>query len=136
VGGQEVIAAVTAATIDTGAAMPAAATAGAGAAEPAAAAAGAATVMPADSANWGIGEATAIYQSGNAFGTWNYQDFIKGFFYHLLCRRLPLACSPALVTSECERWTEPTRRFEPRAESCCEGSRRSRSQRRRGSRHI
>lgn len=36
--------------------------------------------MPADSANWGIGEATAVYQSGGAFGTWNYQDFIKGFF--------------------------------------------------------
>lgn len=36
--------------------------------------------MPADSANWGIGEATAVYQSGNAFGTWNYQDFIMGFF--------------------------------------------------------
>lgn len=36
--------------------------------------------MPADSANWGIGEATAVYQQGNAFGTWNYQDFIKGFF--------------------------------------------------------
>jgi multiple sugar transport system substrate-binding protein len=38
------------------------------------------TFMPADSANWGIGEATAVYQSGGAFGTWNYQDFIKGFF--------------------------------------------------------
>ena len=36
--------------------------------------------MPADSANWGIGEATAVYQQGGAFGTWNYQDFIKGFF--------------------------------------------------------
>ncbi|MFO1067640.1 MAG: extracellular solute-binding protein [Geminicoccaceae bacterium] len=36
--------------------------------------------MPADSANWGIGEATAVYQAGGAFGTWNYQDFIKGFF--------------------------------------------------------
>lgn len=36
--------------------------------------------MPADSANWGIGEATALYQSGGAFGTWNYQDFVKGFF--------------------------------------------------------
>ena len=36
--------------------------------------------MPADSANWGIGEATALYQSGGAFGTWNYQDFLKGFF--------------------------------------------------------
>lgn len=37
-------------------------------------------MMPADSANWGIGEATAIYQQGNAFGLWNYSDFIKGFF--------------------------------------------------------
>ncbi|SDN04077.1 ABC transporter substrate-binding protein [Ensifer sp. YR511] len=36
--------------------------------------------MPSDSANWGIGEATAVYQAGNAFGTWNYQDFVKGFF--------------------------------------------------------
>jgi multiple sugar transport system substrate-binding protein len=36
--------------------------------------------MPSDSANWGIGEATAVYQAGNAFGTWNYQDFINGFF--------------------------------------------------------
>lgn len=36
--------------------------------------------MPADSANWGIGEATAVYQSGRAFGVWNYQDFVKGFF--------------------------------------------------------
>jgi multiple sugar transport system substrate-binding protein len=36
--------------------------------------------MPADSANWGIGEATAVYQAGNAFGTWDYQDFIMGFF--------------------------------------------------------
>lgn len=36
--------------------------------------------MPADSANWGIGEATAVYQQGKAFGTWNYQDFINGFF--------------------------------------------------------
>lgn len=36
--------------------------------------------MPADSANWGIGEATAVYQSGKAFGLWNYQDFIMGFF--------------------------------------------------------
>ena len=37
-------------------------------------------MMPADSANWGIGEATAVYQQGNAFGLWNYMDFIKGFF--------------------------------------------------------
>ena len=37
-------------------------------------------MMPADSANWGIGEATAVYQSGKAFGLWNYLDFIKGFF--------------------------------------------------------
>jgi len=36
--------------------------------------------MPADSANWGIDEATSMYQSGRAFGLWNYQDFIKGFF--------------------------------------------------------
>lgn len=36
--------------------------------------------MPADSANWGIDEATAVYQSGGAFGLWNYQDFIMGFF--------------------------------------------------------
>jgi multiple sugar transport system substrate-binding protein len=36
--------------------------------------------MPADSANWGIDEATAVYQQGRAFGLWNYQDFIKGFF--------------------------------------------------------
>ncbi|HET7716861.1 MAG TPA: extracellular solute-binding protein, partial [Bauldia sp.] len=36
--------------------------------------------MPGDSANWGIGEATAAYQAGNAFGTWNYTDFIYGFF--------------------------------------------------------
>lgn len=36
--------------------------------------------MPADSANWGIGEATQLYQSGGAFGLWNYQDFITGFF--------------------------------------------------------
>jgi ABC-type sugar transport system, periplasmic component len=36
--------------------------------------------MPADSANWGIDEATAMYQAGRAFGLWNYQDFIKGFF--------------------------------------------------------
>lgn len=37
-------------------------------------------MMPADSANWGIDEATAVYQQGNAFGLWNYLDFIKGFF--------------------------------------------------------
>jgi multiple sugar transport system substrate-binding protein len=37
-------------------------------------------MMPADSANWGIDEATAVYQQGNAFGLWNYIDFIKGFF--------------------------------------------------------
>jgi len=37
-------------------------------------------MMPADSANWGIGEATAVYQSGKAFGLWSYQDFIMGFF--------------------------------------------------------
>jgi multiple sugar transport system substrate-binding protein len=36
--------------------------------------------MPEDAANWGIGEATAAYQAGKAFGTWNYQDFIAGFF--------------------------------------------------------
>lgn len=36
--------------------------------------------MPADSANWGIGEASQVYQSGGAFGVWNYQDFITGFF--------------------------------------------------------
>lgn len=36
--------------------------------------------MPADGANWGIGEATAAYQAGKAFGLWNYQDFIYGFF--------------------------------------------------------
>ncbi|MDQ0315905.1 extracellular solute-binding protein [Amorphus orientalis] len=36
--------------------------------------------MPADSANWGIGEATAVYQAGNAFGTWSYTEFINGFF--------------------------------------------------------
>lgn len=36
--------------------------------------------MPADGANWGISEATAIYQQGRAFGLWNYQDFIFGFF--------------------------------------------------------
>src|SRR5690606_8221570 len=36
--------------------------------------------MPADSANWGIDEATQLYQSGGAFGLWNYQDFIYGFF--------------------------------------------------------
>ncbi len=36
--------------------------------------------MPSDSANWGIGEATAAYQQGKAFGTWNYEDFIFGFF--------------------------------------------------------
>ena len=36
--------------------------------------------MPADGANWGIGEATAAYQQGKAFGVWNYQDFIGGFF--------------------------------------------------------
>ena len=37
-------------------------------------------MMPADSANWGIGEATQVYQSGKAFGLWNYQDFVYGFF--------------------------------------------------------
>lgn len=37
-------------------------------------------MMPADSANWGIDEATAVYQQGNAFGLWNYLDFINGFF--------------------------------------------------------
>ncbi len=36
--------------------------------------------MPADSANWGIDEATQLYQAGGAFGLWNYQDFIYGFF--------------------------------------------------------
>lgn len=36
--------------------------------------------MPADSANWGIDEATKLYQSGGAFGLWNYGDFIKTFF--------------------------------------------------------
>jgi multiple sugar transport system substrate-binding protein len=36
--------------------------------------------MPKDSANWGIGEVTSAYQSGKAFGVWNYQDFISGFF--------------------------------------------------------
>ena len=37
-------------------------------------------MMPADGANWGIGEATAVYQQGKAFGLWNYNDFIMGFF--------------------------------------------------------
>ncbi len=37
-------------------------------------------LMPADSANWGIDEATQLYQAGGAFGLWNYQDFIYGFF--------------------------------------------------------
>lgn len=37
-------------------------------------------MMPADSANWGIDEATAVYQQGKAFGLWNYLDFVRGFF--------------------------------------------------------
>lgn len=36
--------------------------------------------MPADSAQWGIDEATSMYQQGRAFGLWSYLDFVKGFF--------------------------------------------------------
>jgi hypothetical protein len=41
--------------------------------------------MPADSANWGIGEATAVYQQGNAFGLWNYSGLHQGLLRGSRC---------------------------------------------------